>query len=153
MTSVLGSPNKIASRASSVHEPAYNALMASRLQFIWSSVWSAMTRLRQEPGHQSAPNEPCSFCLRSIGEAGPLVFGTKNRFICKTCARRISKELGEIQDDGISEASCSFARHRSRWVWPVATGPTGATICHECADLAISILDQERSRRQKMKND
>jgi ATP-dependent Clp protease ATP-binding subunit ClpX len=51
------------------------------------------------------------------------------------------------------EASCSFCRKSYRDVGPLAEGPdTGkgaAYICADCAELVLTILRQEKRRRER----
>ncbi|HVW37892.1 MAG TPA: hypothetical protein VHB99_11330 [Pirellulales bacterium] len=100
---------------------------------------------------ENPPRPTCSFCSNEASTAGPLVDGRGRSFVCEGCARRIAEDLNDAADRAALMARCSFSRHRPRRVCRVAIGLMGKTICQECADAALWVLEHGQSHRKQAK--
>ena len=89
----------------------------------------------------------CSFCMRSCLDAGPLVEGPSEVFICSACGDAASTSL----DKATGQGRCSFCRKDSTDVGPLVQAETGVRICADCVDLVRQILKQEALRRENLK--
>ena len=86
----------------------------------------------------------CSFCARSNSDAGPLVEGPGDVFICSACCEASSEFKGAV-----TIGRCSFCRKDSSKAGRLIASDGGVLICRDCAELASQILKLEAERRSK----
>ena len=96
----------------------------------------------------------CSFCGKNQDQVQRLVAGPGGVYVCDECIGlfRVQNDQERTERDtvpGTKESSlatkCSFCGKKREKVQRLVTGPGQVSICSECIDLCVEIVEEEAS--------
>lgn len=87
----------------------------------------------------------CSFCAKDQRQVRRLIAGP-GVFICDNCVRALrERSSSTLPKEG---KRCSFCGKAVQNVQYLVGGPDNVSICSECLDLCLEIIDEEEQTRK-----